>query len=67
VGSYVYVADYDGNLSALRRSDGQPIWSEATGHTFNSSDISSNFTGLAAAERKLIVPTESTLMVYGPN
>ena len=67
VGSYVYVGDYDGNLTGLRRSDGHPTWFDTTGRYLNSGDGSLSFGGFGAAEHRLIAPSHGSLRVYEPN
>lgn len=66
VGDVVFVANAHGSLTAVRRSDGAVLWHDRTGHHVYSSDISERFVGMAAADHRLVVPTQGRLFVYEP-
>jgi outer membrane protein assembly factor BamB len=64
-GGYVYAVDSEGQVFALRRQDGQKVWSSRLGvGFFGSSD--SPWPGLAAAGDTLVVSAQGRVVGYSP-
>jgi outer membrane protein assembly factor BamB len=64
-GDYVYAVDSEGQVLALRRQDGQKVWSSHLGvGFFGSSD--SAWPGLGAAGDTLVVSAQGRVVAYSP-
>jgi outer membrane protein assembly factor BamB len=66
VNGYAYVGAKDGQLTALRTSDGHPVWTTQAPARITGSELIFEHVGFAASHGVLVVPAGRKIVVYEP-